>query len=217
MGCAGSNPLPASDAMVASATTDSRTVTADVPPMSDADKACTIVQKVVGSVNIDDVVKKIQDVGGSMENLMDETQEKFSSLFGKAEQQVEDVEKSVEEKVNDVTSNMPEKPKIQEVILLTVEETRVIPIDLIKSEILTNGTDAVSEEVNNKMDEEQTGIKTEDENVEQNEKKDEVEEEKVEEEKVEEENKPDEELKEEKIVEKENVEENEEKSDEVEE
>jgi len=43
-----------------------------------------------------------------MENLMDETQEKFSSLFGKAEQQVEDVEKSVEEKVNDVTSNMPE-------------------------------------------------------------------------------------------------------------
>ncbi|KAE9523329.1 hypothetical protein AGLY_016277 [Aphis glycines] len=212
MGCAGSNPLPASDAMVASATTDSRTVTADVPPMSDADKACTIVQKVVGSVNIDDVVKKIQDVGGSMENLMDETQEKFSSLFGKAEQQVEDVEKSVEEKVNDVTSNMPEKPKIQEVILLTVEETRVIPIDLIKSEILTNGTDAVSEEVNNKMDEEQIGIKTEDENVEQNEKKDEVEEEKVEEE-----NKPDEELKEEKIVEKENVEENEEKSDEVEE
>lgn len=62
MGCAGSNPLPASDAMVASATTDSRTVTADVPPMSDADKACTIVQKVVGSVNIDDVVKKIQGI-----------------------------------------------------------------------------------------------------------------------------------------------------------
>jgi hypothetical protein len=60
MGCAGSNPLPASDTMMASATSDSRTVTADAPPMSDADKACSIVQKVVGSVNIDDVVKKIQ-------------------------------------------------------------------------------------------------------------------------------------------------------------
>lgn len=39
---------------------------------------------------------------------MDETQEKFSSLFGKAEQQVEDVEKSVDDKVNDFTSTMPE-------------------------------------------------------------------------------------------------------------
>lgn len=50
----------------------------------------------------------ILDVGGSMENLMDETQEKFSSLFGKADQQVEDVEKSVEDKVNKITSTMPE-------------------------------------------------------------------------------------------------------------
>ncbi|XP_060835293.1 neurofilament medium polypeptide-like [Rhopalosiphum padi] len=237
MGCAGSNPLPASDTMMASATSDSRTVTADAPPMSDADKACSIVQKVVGSVNIDDVVKKIQDVGGSMENLVDETQEKFSSLFGKAEQQVEDVEKSVEEKVNDVTSTMPEKPKIQEVILLTVEETRVIPIDLINSEILTNGNDSVFEGVNNRIKEEQTEqteIKTEDSlvdaNVKQNDKEDdeveekkdeeEVEEKKVEEVKVEgeEEKKSDEELEEgEEIAEKENDEENEDKSGEVEE
>jgi len=43
-----------------------------------------------------------------MENLMDETQEKFSSIFGKAEKQVDDVEKSVEDKVNNFTSTMPE-------------------------------------------------------------------------------------------------------------
>jgi len=43
-----------------------------------------------------------------MENLMDETQEKFSSMFGKAEQQVEDVEKSVKNKANDFSSTMPE-------------------------------------------------------------------------------------------------------------
>lgn len=224
MGCAGSNPLPAGDSMVASATTDSRAIAADAPPMSDTDKACSIVQKVVGGVNIDDVVKKIQDVGGSMENLMDETQEKFSSLFGKAEQQVEDVEKSVDDKVNDFTSTMPEKPKIQEVILLTVEETRVIPIDLIKSEILTNGNDAVIEGVNNSTKEEQTAEKSEDSlidaNEKQNEEEDKVEEEKVEEEKVGEENveeekveetKSEEEVKEEEETnaEKEKVEENE--------
>ncbi|XP_025197206.1 uncharacterized protein LOC112595988 [Melanaphis sacchari] len=221
MGCAGSNPLPASDAMVASATSDSRTVTADAPPMSDADKACSMVKKAVSNVNINDMVKKIQDVGESMENLMDETQEKFSSLFGKAEQQAEDVEKSVEEKVNDVTSAMPEKPKTQEVILLTVEETRIIPIDLIKSEILTNGNDSVFEEVIKKTKEEQKETKTEDSlidiNVKQSEKEEKVEEEKVEEEKVEE-KKSDEELEEgEKIAEKESVEENEKKSDEIEE
>lgn len=50
----------------------------------------------------------VLDVGGSMENLMDETQEKFSSMFGKAEEKVEGVEKSVEDKVNDFTSTMPE-------------------------------------------------------------------------------------------------------------
>lgn len=62
MGCAGSNPLPAGDAMVASATTDSRAVAVDPPPMSDTEKACSIVKKVVGSVNVDDVVKKIQGI-----------------------------------------------------------------------------------------------------------------------------------------------------------
>ncbi|KAL5242977.1 hypothetical protein ACI65C_010387 [Semiaphis heraclei] len=219
MGCAGSNPLPG-DAMVASATNDSRAVAVDAPPMSDADNACSMVKKVVGNVNIDDVVKKIQDVGGSMENLMDETQEKFSSLFGKAEQQVEDVEKSVDDKVNDFTSTMPEKPKIQEVILLTVEETRVIPIDLIKSEIPTNENDAADEGVNNNSKEEQTAIKSEDPlidvNEKQNEDKDKVDEEKsaeenVGEEKVEE-TKSEEEVKEEdeeKNAEKEKVEETE--------
>ncbi|XP_060868026.1 rho GTPase-activating protein gacV-like [Metopolophium dirhodum] len=210
MGCAGSNPLPAGDAMVASATTDSRTVAVDPPPMSDTEKACSIVKKVVGSVNVDDVVKKIQDVGGSMENLMDETQEKFSSIFGKAEKQVNDVEKSVEDKVNDFTSTMPEKPKIQEVILLTVEETRVIPIDILKCEVLTNGNDAVVEEVNNNTKEEQTEIKAEDSHIDvnekQNEEEDKVEEEKVEEEKVEEE-KAEEEKVEEENVEEEKVEE----------
>ncbi|XP_001946990.1 rho GTPase-activating protein gacV [Acyrthosiphon pisum] len=210
MGCAGSNPLPAGDAMVASATTDSRTVAVDPPPMSDTEKACSIVKKVVGSVNVDDVVKKIQDVGGSMENLMDETQEKFSSIFGKAEKQVDDVEKSVEDKVNDFTSTMPEKPKIQEVILLTVEETRVIPIDILKSEVLTNGNDAVVGEVNNNAKEEQTEIKPEespiDVNEKQNEEEDKVEEEKVEEEKAEEE-KVEEEKVEEENVEEEKVEE----------
>ena len=50
------------------------------------------------------------------------------------------------------------KPKIQEVILLTVEETRVIPINLIKSEILANGNDAMDEGVNNKTEEEDTEI-----------------------------------------------------------
>jgi len=81
------------------------------------------------------------------------------------------------------------KPKIQEVILLTVEETRVIPIDLIKSELPTNGNDAVVEGVNDNTKEEQTVIKSEDPliNVNENEEKDKVDEEKsVEEEKVEE-------------------------------
>ncbi|KAL4131210.1 hypothetical protein QTP88_008551 [Uroleucon formosanum] len=215
MGCAGSNPLPAGDTMVASATTDSRTVAVDPPPVSDSEKACSIVKKVISSVNVDDVVKKIQDVGGSMENLMDETQEKFSSMFGKAEEKVEGVEKSVEDKVNNFTSTMPEKPKVQEVILLTVEETRVIPIDIIKSQILTNGNDAVIEEVNNNTKEEQTEIKAEDPfidvNEKQNEEEDKVEEEKVEEEKVEEEKVEEEKVEEEKVeeekVEEENVEE----------
>jgi len=63
MGCAGSNPLPADDAMVGSASSGGRAVTVDAPPMSDAaDKACSMVQKVVDSVNIDDVVKKIQGI-----------------------------------------------------------------------------------------------------------------------------------------------------------
>jgi len=43
-----------------------------------------------------------------MENLMEETQEKFSSIFGQAEKEVNDVEESVEGKVNDFTSTMPE-------------------------------------------------------------------------------------------------------------
>jgi len=77
------------------------------------------------------------------------------------------------------------KPKIQEVILLTVEETRVIPIDIIKSEILTNGNDAVVEEVKTNT-KEQAAIIAEDSHIDVNEKQN-VEEDKVEEEKVEEE------------------------------
>jgi len=106
------------------------------------------------------------------------------------------------------------KPKTQEVIILTIEETRIIPIDdLIKSEILTNENGTVNEEVNNNTKEEHPEIKAEDSQIDisekQNEEVDKVEAKKVEEEKA----KEDEE--EEKIVEKEKVEENEEKIDEV--
>lgn len=51
---------------------------------------------------------KLLDVTGSMENLMDETHEKIGSMFGKAEQHVESAEKTVEDKVKDITSTMPE-------------------------------------------------------------------------------------------------------------
>lgn len=47
------------------------------------------------------------DVTGSMENLMDGTQEKLGSLFGKAEQKAEDAEQTVEDKIHDSTT-MPE-------------------------------------------------------------------------------------------------------------
>jgi hypothetical protein len=43
-----------------------------------------------------------------MENLMDDTQEKLGSLFGKVEKKADDVEEEVKDKVNDVTSAMPE-------------------------------------------------------------------------------------------------------------
>jgi len=79
------------------------------------------------------------------------------------------------------------KPKVQEVVLLTVEETRVIPIDLIKSEIPTNENDAADEGVNDNSKEEQTAIKSEDPLIDVNEEKDNVEEEKSAEENVEEE------------------------------
>lgn len=51
---------------------------------------------------------KLSDVTGSMENLMDETHEKLSSLFGKVGQKTEDAENAVEDVVNDSTSAMPE-------------------------------------------------------------------------------------------------------------
>lgn len=50
---------------------------------------------------------QLLDVTGSMENLMDETQEKLGSLFGKVEQKAEDVEQTVENEVHDSTT-MPE-------------------------------------------------------------------------------------------------------------
>lgn len=53
----------------------------------------------------------LSGVTGSMENLMDETQEKLSSLFGKTEEKVEDIEKKLEDKTNEVknsTSIVPE-------------------------------------------------------------------------------------------------------------
>lgn len=46
---------------------------------------------------------KLSDVTGSMENLMDETQEKLSSFFGKAEENAEDAEKTIKDKMNDST------------------------------------------------------------------------------------------------------------------
>jgi len=102
------------------------------------------------------------------------------------------------------------KPKIQEVILLTAEETRVIPIDILKSEILKNGNDAVVGELNNNTKEEQTEIKAEDSpidvNEKQNEEEDKVEEEKFEEEKIEEEKAEEEKVEEENLKE-ENLEE----------
>jgi len=43
-----------------------------------------------------------------MDNLMDETQEKLSSFFGKVEQKTENVKETVENNVNDTTSVISE-------------------------------------------------------------------------------------------------------------
>lgn len=51
---------------------------------------------------------ELSDVTGSMENLMDETQEKLGSLFGKAEKKVEDAEQQIDDVINDSASTMPE-------------------------------------------------------------------------------------------------------------
>lgn len=48
------------------------------------------------------------DVSGSMENLMDETQEKLGSLFGKVEQKANDLNPASKDNLNDSTSTIPE-------------------------------------------------------------------------------------------------------------
>jgi len=53
------------------------------------------------------------------------------------------------------------KPIIQEVIIFTVEETKVIPLDEVKLEMLKNRNDSVFEGVTNETKEEQIEIKTE--------------------------------------------------------
>jgi hypothetical protein len=60
MGCAGSNPLPSGDTMQSTAS-NGRAVAVEPPTTADGDhRAGSMVQKVIGSVNVDDVVKKIQ-------------------------------------------------------------------------------------------------------------------------------------------------------------
>lgn len=57
MGCAGSNPLPGTQDPMA----NGRESAVSAPmQLSDSDKPCSIVQKMAGSVNVDDMVKKIQ-------------------------------------------------------------------------------------------------------------------------------------------------------------
>lgn len=55
MGCAGSNPLPGGDTMAASANGHAASM-----QMPEGEKPCTIVQKTISAVNMDEMVKKIQ-------------------------------------------------------------------------------------------------------------------------------------------------------------
>ncbi|XP_050520587.1 uncharacterized protein LOC126894009 [Daktulosphaira vitifoliae] len=89
MGCSGSTPIPMSDSMNGHANRE-------VPILSGLNdntenksfSASSIIDKVT---NLDEMSKKLKEISGSVENLMEGTQEKLCSLFKKTEEKSEEI------------------------------------------------------------------------------------------------------------------------------
>ncbi|XP_050435736.1 uncharacterized protein LOC126842688 [Adelges cooleyi] len=130
MGCSGSTPVPSSADMANGQTNREEPI---VSGMSDgivdesSGKARSIVDRVT---DVDGMMKNWQDVTRSVENLMEETQGKIGSFFGKsvdkADEQVEQLEQEFEENGH-VSTPMPDIPPAIGGFILITEETIIIP------------------------------------------------------------------------------------------